>query len=76
MTDIYDRAALQEEQDRARALCEQHRRAGLTGKTVADSAEDCTECGEAIPLKRRAAAPGCQFCVTCQTQRETEFYQR
>lgn len=76
MTDIYDRAALQEEQDRDRALREQHRRAGLAGKTIADSAEDCNECGEEIPLKRRTAVPGCQFCVTCQAQRENEFYQR
>lgn len=70
MTDIYDRATEREEQFRADALNEQARRAGLTGKTVADSATHCAVCGAAIPKARRAAVPGVQTCIGCQTDLE------
>jgi phage/conjugal plasmid C-4 type zinc finger TraR family protein len=76
MTDIYDRASAQEELTLAQALREQQRRAGLTGKTIADSAEVCEDCDEPIPEKRRAAIPGCQTCIECQELREKDFYQR
>lgn len=33
-------------------------------------AEDCDECGEPIPAKRRAAIPGVRTCVACQSQRD------
>ena len=35
-----------------------------------DSAEDCDECGEPIPPKRRAALPGVRTCVACQSERD------
>lgn len=70
MTDVFDSASELEEQDRQRALAEQSRRAGLAGKTEADSAEFCEDCGEDIPLKRRKAVPGCQRCVACQSRKE------
>ena len=35
-----------------------------------DSAENCTDCGELIPLARRIAAKGCLRCITCQTIHE------
>lgn len=70
MTDVFDNASELEEQDRQRALAEQSRRAGLTGKTVADSAEFCEDCGDDIPLNRRKAVPGCQRCIACQTRKE------
>lgn len=35
-----------------------------------DSAEDCDECGETIPPKRRAALPGVLTCVACQSERD------
>ncbi|MFZ6748532.1 TraR/DksA C4-type zinc finger protein [Undibacterium sp. Ren11W] len=76
MTDFIDRASEQEAQDRKLALQEQARRANLTGKTISDSALECTECAEPIPLNRRLAMPGCQFCISCQTQREKAFYER
>ncbi len=76
MTDIFDRASELEEKTRERALAAQAQRAALTGKTVDDSATECQECGEDIPLKRRAAMPGCQRCITCQTRKEKEFYER
>jgi phage/conjugal plasmid C-4 type zinc finger TraR family protein len=69
MTDIFDQATELEEKQRDAALTAQARRAGLTGKTVADSAEVC-ECGETIPLKRRQAIPGVQTCVSCQSDIE------
>ena len=35
-----------------------------------DSAEDCDDCGEPIPAKRRAALPGVRTCVACQSVRD------
>ena len=34
------------------------------------SAEDCAECGEPIPERRRVALPGVQLCVECQSDRD------
>lgn len=76
MTDIFDRAGEQEEYDRKIALQAQQSRAGLAGKTSADSATHCGDCREAISYKRREAAPGCRFCIQCQAQREKAFYER
>ena len=70
MTDFFDRAQALELQLREDALREQTRRAGLAGKTEADSAAECTDCGDAIPAARRRAVPGCQLCVACQWQQE------
>ena len=35
------------------------------------SAEDCDECGEPIPRKRREALPGVRTCVACQSARDS-----
>lgn len=72
MSDDIDRASERETIARDDALRDQARRAGLQGKTVADSAEFCEAigCGEVIPMARRVALPGCQFCVTCQQRIE------
>lgn len=70
MTDVFDRATEREEQHRAAALAEQERRAGLAGKTVADSAEACRVCETPIPEARREAIPGVQLCVDCQSDLE------
>lgn len=70
MTDIYDRATEIEEAQREDALQEQTRRAGLAGKTVADSALECEMCGDPIPELRRQAVPGVQCCVDCQNEIE------
>lgn len=35
-----------------------------------ESAEWCAECGDAIPEARRAALPGVQTCVACQSRRD------
>lgn len=70
MTDDIDRAAQREAEMLADALRDQARRAGLAGKTEADSAAECTDCGEEIPTARRRAVPGCQLCVACQWQQE------
>ena len=37
-----------------------------------ESAEDCDECGEPIPKKRRAALPGVRTCVACQSLRDRD----
>jgi phage/conjugal plasmid C-4 type zinc finger TraR family protein len=36
-----------------------------------EGADECDECGEPIPAKRRAAIPGVRTCVACQSQRDT-----
>lgn len=35
-----------------------------------ESADDCDECGEPIPDRRRAALPGVRTCVACQSTRD------
>ena len=35
-----------------------------------ESAEECDDCGEPIPEKRRQALPGVRTCVTCQAMRD------
>ena len=35
-----------------------------------DSAEECDDCGDPIPPKRRAALPGVRTCVACQAERD------
>lgn len=70
MTDDIDRASAREAELLTEALYQQARRAGLAGKTVADSAEWCEQCGDGIPLARRVAVPGCLYCVACQTKKE------
>ena len=35
-----------------------------------DSAEECDDCGEPIPKKRRKALPGVRTCVACQSTRD------
>lgn len=67
--DPIDSACEREEEMRADALADQARRAGLSGKTVKDSALRC-ECGTRIPLARRQAIPGVQTCIECQTALE------
>ena len=32
--------------------------------------EHCEDCGEAIPVKRRAALPGVRTCIACQGVRD------
>lgn len=70
MTDIVDLALQSEEEARSRALQAQAARAGLSTKTVADSAEECAVCEEPIPQARREAVPGVQTCIECQQDLE------
>lgn len=70
MTDPIDRGCEREDELRSDAIAEQRRRAGLEGKTVADSAETCAACGETLPDARRRALPGVQTCIDCQTEIE------
>ncbi|WOI53184.1 DksA/TraR family C4-type zinc finger protein [Parvularcula sp. LCG005] len=37
------------------------------------SAEECDECGEPIPERRRAALPGVRTCVQCQSTADTKI---
>ena len=67
MTDPIDRGCEREDELRADAIAEQRRRAGLDGKTAADSAMNCSACKEPIPEARRQALPGVQTCIDCQS---------
>ena len=35
-----------------------------------ESAEECDDCGEPIPSKRRAALPGVRTSIACQSERD------
>ncbi len=35
-----------------------------------EGSDECDECGDPIPPKRRAAIPGVRTCVACQAQRD------
>ena len=37
-----------------------------------ESPEECEECGEPIPEKRRAAIPGVRTCIACQGARDAK----
>lgn len=73
LTDDIDRAQAREAEILADALRDQARRAGLAGKTAADSAECCADCGAGIPEARRLAVPGCQLCVACRARAERRW---
>ena len=46
-------------------------RAQLAAKAAdCDSAEECDDCGEPIPVKRRKALPGVRTCIACQSERD------
>jgi phage/conjugal plasmid C-4 type zinc finger TraR family protein len=66
MTDFYDRAQAGAEQREA-AL----RRQAAASRPLGASLTHCDDCGEAIPQKRREAAPGCTRCIACQTEAES-----
>jgi phage/conjugal plasmid C-4 type zinc finger TraR family protein len=66
MTDIYDRAQELEQKQREAALRQQ----AAVSRPLGTSLTHCDDCGEAIPQKRRDAAPGCTRCITCQTEAE------
>jgi len=40
---------------------------------LGESAEDCDDCGEVIPRKRREAVPGVRTCVVCQSVRDADI---
>jgi len=77
LTDDIDRARKREEELLGDALRDQARRAGLAGKTAADSAEYCQAdgCDEPISSARRAAYPGCKYCIDCQRRSEHQQQQ-
>ena len=35
-----------------------------------EGSEECDDCGEPIPQKRREAIPGVRTCVACQSERD------
>ena len=37
---------------------------------LGEGADECDDCGETIPAKRRAALPGTRTCVACQSERD------
>ena len=35
-----------------------------------EGTDECDDCGETIPPKRRAAVPGVRTCIACQSKRD------
>lgn len=66
MTDLCDRSGEVEQAMRDESLRQHARRAGLSGKTLRDSARFCRACAEPIPGPRRQALHGVQTCLACQ----------
>lgn len=64
--DDTDRAQESTEQFLADVL-DRHQRSRPAGPAL----EECEDCGEEIPTKRREAQPGCTRCIQCQTNFET-----
>lgn len=70
MIDHIDRACDLEAQQRDDAL-EAHRLRAAQGiDPNGESAHDCAVCLEPISRARRAAVPGVQTCIECQTELE------
>ncbi|MBB6124870.1 DksA/TraR family C4-type zinc finger protein [Sphingobium subterraneum] len=44
--------------------------AARAGMPVGEALEECENCGEPIPERRRAALPGVHTCVACQSERD------
>lgn len=65
MSDLFDRAQDLEALQRERALAAQ-----AQCLPQGPTRMQCEDCGEAIPLKRRQAMPGCRRCLACQQQHE------
>ena len=70
MTDLCDRSGEVEQAMRDESLRQHARRAGLSGKTLRDSAHRCQACAEPIPDLRRQALHGVQTCLACQRELE------
>lgn len=60
--------------DRARKLAQQEIDRGLAviPRFTGESAEECEECGNEIPLERRLSLPGITHCVECATALENQ----
>ena len=66
--DIIDEANERSEYFTAKAI--ERARDGLSARMLREPDPDCEDCGEAIPEKRRMAAPWCTRCVECQRKFE------
>ena len=63
VSDWTDQASDQEQLDRDLAL-------GKIVRYAGESAQDCMDCGLAIPSARQLAVPGCQYCTECADRLE------
>ena len=45
-------------------------RAARSRMPAGEGSNQCEDCGDRIPDRRRAALPGVRTCVRCQTQRD------
>jgi phage/conjugal plasmid C-4 type zinc finger TraR family protein len=70
MTDPLDRASDVESQQREDAIEAQRVRSAQGIDPSGESAHDCAVCLEPISRARRAALPGVQTCIDCQTELE------
>ena len=52
------------------SIQEELERLKLRRGPVGESFAECAECGEEIPLARRAALPGVKLCLDCASERQ------
>lgn len=67
MSDLADKAAVQEAQFLADALAKHQLPPGSESRSI------CVDCGGAIPEERQKAVPGCVRCIGCQLYQEIGF---
>lgn len=70
MTDVIDEGSRVEAQFTEMAVARQLAAAAKAKSGHPLSAENCTECGDEIPQKRREHVLGCQYCTGCQALNE------
>lgn len=64
--DFADYGAVIEQQERERLLANLQ----IKKNTNKPSAMECQECGNPIPKARQDAVQGCQYCASCQSEKE------
>lgn len=67
-----DGAVQEQIEDSIRDALEAARNRMPTGPSL----EECEECGEDIPDKRRAAVPGVRTCIACHQNRDRTYVTR
>ncbi|MGL4193193.1 MAG: TraR/DksA C4-type zinc finger protein [Vibrio sp.] len=68
--DVIDQAAKTEAKFQQMALANHRARAEHLARLPSRS--HCLECDDPIPVQRQEKIEGCQYCTTCQAERERQ----